>query len=195
MPDNVIFFIMVFLTAVSLSGCAQTAEQTYYGAGSKTICSGNVYLGHIAVLPETDWREDQKEPEERQSMALREIMGAFSEIPCGNLSPPGGIKEFSDWSAKPESELLKQFFDDGVDTVIMLRLEELTPRIYFTFSLPILWGGSNEADFRIRMLSVQSGKVLSDMRLKRSTGGPFNIRPAGWSGKELREGLRSVIGE
>jgi hypothetical protein len=44
------------------------------------------------------------------------------------------------------------------------------------------------------MLSVKTGKVLTDMRVRRSTGGPFNIRPAEWSRKELRAALQSIIG-
>ena len=65
--------------------------------------------------------------------------------------------------------------------------------LYFTFSLPILWGGSNEADFHIRMLSSKTGDVLIDMRVRRSTGGPFNIRPAEWSRDELQAALHDII--
>ena len=65
--------------------------------------------------------------------------------------------------------------------------------LYLTFSLPILWGGSNEADFRIRMLSVKTGDVLVDMRVRRSTGGPFNIRPAEWARDGLKVALHNII--
>jgi hypothetical protein len=126
-------------------------------------------------------------------MAIGEIKNAFQNFPCGNLNPPGGVREFSGWSGKTESQLLGEFDREGVDTIILLRIEELTPRMFFTFSLPVLWGGSNEADFHIRVLSVKSGEVLSDMRVKRYTGGPFNIRPAKWSGDELNAALRKII--
>ena len=184
------------ILALSIAGCASTSIKTYQAAGKPTICDGgNDGLGHIAVLPETAWRNDQKEPAKRESMALEEIKKAFQGFPCGNLSTPGGIRNFSSWSSKPESELLKQFSIEGVDTIILLRIEELTPYLYFTFSLPILWGGSNEADFRIRMLSVKTGDVLTDMRVRRSTGGPFNIRPAEWSRDELNAALHDIIGK
>jgi hypothetical protein len=181
---------------VTISGCASTSIKTYKAAGKSTICDGkNDSLGHIAVLPETAWRSDQKEPAERESMASEEITKAFQGFPCGNLSAPGGIRNFSSWSSKPESELLKQFSIEGVDTIILLRIEELTPNLYFTLSLPILWIGSNEADFRIRMLSVKTGEVLTDMRVRRSTGGPFNIRPAEWSRDEFKAALQGIIGK
>jgi hypothetical protein len=193
---KVIYIVCIIVLTLSISGCASTSMKIYRAAGKPTICDGGKEsLGHIAVLPETAWRNDQKEPAKRESMALEEIKNAFQGFPCGNLSVPGGIRDFSSWSIKPESELLKQFSNEGVDTIIILRIEELTPYLYFTFSLPILWGGSNEADFRVRMLSVKTGDVLTDMRVIRSTGGPFNIRPAEWSRDELKAALHDIIGK
>jgi hypothetical protein len=191
-----IYLFSIIIVMVSISGCASTSVKTYRAAGKPTICDGkNDSLGHIVVLPETAWRNDQKEPAERESMALEEITKAFQGFPCGDLSAPGGIRNFSSWSSKPESELLKQFSIEGVDTIILLRIEELTPHLYFTLSLPVLWVGSNEADFHIRMLSVKTGDVLTDMRVRRSTGGPFNIRPAEWSRDELKAALQGIIGK
>ena len=183
------------MLAVSLAGCTGTSMQTYRAAGKPTICDGeNDGLGHIVVLPETEWRKNQKEPAKREAMALEEIKNAFQDFPCGTLSAPGGIRDFSSWSSKPESALLRQFSNEGVDTIILLRIEELTPYLYLTFSLPVLWGGASEADFRIRVLSVKTGDVLMDMRVRRTTGGPFNIRPAEWARAELRAALRDIIG-
>ena len=177
-----------------IAGCATTSTKIYQMSEKTVICSRNSDdFGSIAVLPEAAWRGDQKEPAKRELMALEEIKKAFDNFPCGNLSAPGGVREFAKWSRKSESELLKDFSNEGVDTIILLRMEELTPRLYFTFSLPILWGGSNEADFRIRMLSVKTGDVLVDMRVIRSTGGPFNIRPAEWARDELKAALHNII--
>jgi hypothetical protein len=193
---KVIYIVSIIVLTLSISGCTSTSMKIYRAAGKPTICDGGKEsLGYIAVLPETAWRNDQKEPAKRESMALEEIKNAFQGFPCGNLSAPGGIRDFSSWSRKPESELLKQFSNEGVDTIIIFRIEELTPYLYFTFSLPILWGGLNEADFRVRMLSVKTGDVLTDMRVRRSTGGPFNIRPAEWSSDELKAALHDIIGK
>jgi len=176
-----------------VSGCAATTVHTYQAAGKGTICAGND-LGIIAVLPEAAWRHDQKEPKKRELMALEEIEKSFQDIPCGSTSRPGGIRNFSNWSSKPESELLTQFSEEGIDTIIIIRVEEFTPRLEITFSLPFLWGGSNEADFRVRAISVKTGAVINDMRVKRVTGGPFNVRPAEWSRVELNSGLNEAIG-
>lgn len=189
---NVNFALLISL-ATLISGCTATTMQTYRASGDKTICHGN-NIGYVAVLPETAWRDDQKEPEKRKLMALEEIKRSFQGISCGSISTPGGIRGFSNWSSTPESTLLKRFAKQGVDTIILIRIEELTPRLYVTYSLPFLWGGSSEADFRIRALSVKSGAVLADMRVKRFTGGPFNIRPAERARTELNAALKKIIG-
>ena len=189
-----IHLISIAILSISIPGCATTSTKIYRTSVKPTICNGkNGGLGYVAVLPETAWRDDQKEPAKRDLMAFEEVKNAFDDLPCGDLSAPGGIREFSNWSNKSESELLSAFSNQGVDTVILIRIEELTPYLYFTFSLPILWGGLNEADFHIRTLSVKTGDVLTDMRVRRSTGGPFHIRPAEWSRDELKAALREII--
>lgn len=189
-----IYLISTIILLILIAGCATTSTKIYPISEKTVICSRNSdNFGHIAVLPEAAWRDEQKEPAKRELMALEEIKKAFADFPCGNLSAPGGVREFAKWSRKSESELLKDFSNKSVDTIILLRIEELTPRLYLTFSLPVLWGGSSEADFRIRMLSVKTGKVLVDMRVLRSTGGPFNIRPAEWARDELMAALHDII--
>lgn len=66
-------------------------------------------------------------------MALEEIKNAFEGFPCGSLYAPGGVREFSSWSSKSKSELLKGFSNEGVDTIILLRIEELTPYFLILF--------------------------------------------------------------
>lgn len=189
-----IYLISTIILAMLIAGCATTSTKIYRMSEKTAICSRNSdNFGYIAVLPEAAWRDDQKAPAKRELMALEEIKKAFADFPCGILSAPGGVREFAQWSRKSESQLLKDFSSAGVDTIILLRIEELTPRLYLTFSLPVLWGGSSEADFRIRMLCVKTGEVLVDMRVARSTGGPFNIRPAEWARDELRVAMHDII--
>lgn len=190
------FALTVLIITINLiiTGCAATTVNVYRVGEEKTLCDEKgKNLGYVAILPEVAWRKDQKEPEKRKQMALEEIERSFQQFPCGTLSAPGGIRSFADWSGKPESALLKNLATEGVDTVILIRIEELSPRLYVTFSLPFLWGGTSEADFRIRALSVESGSVLTDMRVKRFRGGPFNIRPAEWARKEFSAALDEIF--
>jgi hypothetical protein len=187
-------FIPIFSVLIFLTGCATTRTYTYSVDGTETICGkNNINLGQVVILPEAAWRKDQKEPELREQMVLEEINDAFNVFSCGNISLPGGVKSFKNWSAIPQQKLLQQFSSENIQSLIILRIEELTPRLDVTFSIPFLWGGSSEADFRIRVISVKTGNVITDMRIKRATGGPFNVRPAEWARDELNAALRSVM--
>jgi len=181
--------VIVFL----LSACAVTNVNTYSIDGKETICHDNINLGSIVILPESAWRHDQKEPLKREQMALNEIKKAFKEVSCGKVSMPNGFKQFSNWSGISEAKTLEKFSNEGFDTIIIIRIEELTPRLNVTFSIPFLWSGSNEADFRVKVISIKTGKVLNDMRIKRVTGGLFNIRPAEWSKDELYSALQKIV--
>lgn len=191
---NLAKFFLVCFMLIFIAGCTSTRMYTYSVDGKETICGeDNNTLGHTVVLLEAAWRKDQKEPALREQMVLEEINRAFTDFPCGNISLPGDIREFSNWTALPAQEMLNTFSKESFDTVIIIRIEELTPRLGITFSIPFLWSGTNEADFRIKIISVKTGNILTDMRIKRETGGPFNIRPAEWSKEELYAALRSVI--
>jgi hypothetical protein len=147
----------------------------------------------VVVLPEAAWRSDQKEVEKRIAMAERAISSAFSDLPCGRLDEPGGIRAFAPWSDRPESDILSLYASRKVDTIVLLRLEELTPNLLITLSLPFLWSGNNEADVRVRALATDPARVLLDLRIDRTTGGPFHLRPASWSEPELEAALREVL--
>ena len=191
---NLAKFFSVYFMLILISGCTSTRMYTYSADGKETICGDyKNTLGHTVVLLEAAWRKDQKEPALREQMVLEEVNRAFDDFPCGNISLPGDIREFSNWTALPAQEMLNTFSKEAVDTVIIIRVEELTPRLNISFSIPFLWSGTNEADFRVKTISVKTGNILTDMRIKRETGGPFNIRPAEWSREELYMALRSVI--
>ncbi len=102
--------LIIATCILSSSGCASTTVHTYRAVGENTICGKeDRSLGYIAVLPEVAWRSDQKEPEKRQSMVRDEVEDAFADFPCGSTDNPGGIREFSNWSSIPESEILDKF--------------------------------------------------------------------------------------
>lgn len=190
---NLIKYIFLFLVLMHVSSCASTRTYIYNAGQNETICENeNVNFGKTVVLLEAAWRSDQKEPVQRQQMALEEIEKAFMNFPCGRISSSGDIKKYN-MSTIPEEAMLKSFTNQGVDTLIIIRIEELTPRLEITFSIPFLWSGTNEADFRIKVVSVKTGNIHTDMRVKRVTGGPFNVRPAEWSRAELNAALRSII--
>ncbi len=185
--------IVIYLSFI-VSACATTRINTYSIDGKEAICNGeNINLGSVVILPEVAWRKDQKEPKKREEMALNEIKKAFKNMSCGKVLLPNGVKDFSNWSGMIGEKLLAKFSNEGFDTVIIIRIEELTPRLNITFSIPFLWSGENEADFHVKVISVKTGKVFNDMRIQRVTGGLFHIRPAEWSKDELYLALQQIV--
>lgn len=186
--------IAVILLSIIISACATTRINTYSVNGKETICNGeNVNLGSVVILPEVAWRKNQKEPKKREEMAINEIKRAFKSMSCGNVTLPNGVKEFSNWSGITEDKLIEQLSVEGFDTVVIIRIEELTPRLNITFSVPFLWSGANEADFHIKVISIKTGKILNDMRIQRITGGLFHVRPAEWSKEELYLAIKEIV--
>jgi len=84
---------------------------------------------------------------------------------------------------------------EGVDTALFVRIEEPTPRLAVTMPLPIRWWGTREADFRVRAVDVAHGRVRLDARIRRTTGGAFQLRPAAWSEEELLRAFEAVLSQ
>ena len=184
--------LLAFVAAV-LMGCGTTSTSAYVAAGEFPVCTAqSAGLGVVAVVPETAWRSDQKEPEERLAMASRALSRAFATFSCGSLAPPGGVRAFSPWSRSPEETVLHELSEAGVETAILVRIEELTPQILVTFSVPFLWFGASEVDFHIRVVHLPSRSVRLDAQIKRTTGGPFHLRPPAWAEEELVHALEQL---
>jgi len=123
-------------------------------------------------------------------MAGRAIGQAFSTAGCGDAVD---VRAFAPWSSELERDRLDALAAEGVDTAIFVRIEELGPTIGVTFSLPFLWVGNSEAQLRLRAIQIPSRQVLLDVGIKRSRGGPFQLRPAAWAETELKAALGSVL--
>ena len=90
-----------------------------------------------------------------------------------------------------EPERLEALALEGIDTVISLSVEELGPTL--TLSLPVLWSGSSVAAFSLRAIHLPTRRVLLDARVARTTGGPFQLRPAAWAEREFVDAFESLL--
>jgi hypothetical protein len=170
--------------------CASTATRLHLAAGEPPLCRPEPALGRVAVLPETAWRSDQKQPDERTELAARALETVFSPSPClGRVE----IRPFASWSSRVEGEHLAALSEEGVTTVAFLRIVELGPTVAVTLSLPLLWYGSSEVEIHLRAVHIPTSRVLLDAHVERSRGGPFQLRPASWSEQELVAALRALV--
>ena len=114
-------------------------------------------------------------------------------LPCGSLAPRAGFGPSRRGRARRRRRCSRELSEAGVETAILLRLEELTPQILVTFSVPFLWFGASEADFWIRVIHLPSRSVRLDARIKRTTGGPFHLRPPARAEEELVHALEQLL--
>jgi len=90
------------VAALMLSACTSTLTKSYVASGAIPLCPHSRDLGRVAVLPETAWRDDQKEPDERTEMAAEAIAHVLSSSRCGEEIE---VQPFGRWSSELEAAL------------------------------------------------------------------------------------------
>jgi hypothetical protein len=68
-----------------LTACTSTKIDETFEVGERPLCSPGRDFGQVAVHFHTQWRSDQKEPAQRENMALVAIENVFSDFPCGRV--------------------------------------------------------------------------------------------------------------
>jgi hypothetical protein len=183
--------VLPILQAVLLAACV-TRVADHVAAGQPPLCRpGAPDLGVVAVLPQVVWRADQKEPEARRAIAEASLRESFAELPCARVPGPGAMRGFGDWSARPEADTLRALAAEGVDTAILVRVEELTPLL--AISIPVLWSSYSQVDLRLRVLDTRSGAVRLDVHRGRLRGGAFAVRGTGPLQAEMTTALRGLV--
>ena len=170
--------------------CSTTMTNLYVAAGEPPLCEVNPNLGRVIVVAETAWRPNQKDVAEREAMVERSLAEVLGALPCGQVE----IDSLTAWADRSEQAVLSALAARGAQTAVLVRIEELTPQLALTFSVPFLWASTSEADFRLRALGTADGSVMLDARVRRFTGGPFQLRPAKWAEDELTAGLAELVG-
>lgn len=175
---------------IACSGCATTNTESHIAAGSPPLCTDTRNLGKLAVVPELAWRIDQKEASRREVMAALAITRSFAESGCGEDVE---VLPVTSWASTLEQEQLDQLAKAGYQTAVFLRIEELGPTLMVTFSLPFLWSGTSDAEFRLRAIQIEDSVVLLDTAERRSRVGPFHLRPAAWAAPVLQAALTDLL--
>jgi hypothetical protein len=102
--------IALVALALAVAACSTVDIDETVAAGAPPLCAAGRDLGKVAVIAETGWRADQKEPAVREAMAERAIALAFAALPCGRLVAITPI------AAAP------QHTDAAADTLVRVRL-------------------------------------------------------------------------
>ncbi len=190
------FNIILISLMLILEGCTFSQFYIHDSFPVSNLCKTfNFQEGNdsnIIFLWETAWRKDQKEPDLREQMIRESMNNILENFKCSAQFNFNTKIENINWGSQLESAIIQKYSQRGFDTIVLIRVEELTPTIQITLSLPFLWSSTNEADLRIRAISVKNQKILMDRHIKRVKGGVFQLRPASWSRYELEAILRQI---
>jgi len=210
MEEALFFFEKYWLTAMhmrwlvlmisGLSGCASPSFDLHkkqpYDLCRLNITEGN-RKGSLLLELRTDWRTNQKEPQQRLQMAERVLLNLVldQQETCLGLvtaiQTHNALYQFSD--GKVDRRLLKvseiepgqvaDGFRHNFDIHLVLIMEELGPHLLLSF--PVLWSGYSEVSLQVQAFDPGSGKKLYQDRFLRRIGGPFQLHFAEQSGDEL----------
>lgn len=177
--------IAPFLVVFALGGCASVQVHRQVLQGEAPLRPS---LGVISLRPETRWRADQKEPKVREKIALAAIGQAFRDLPNGRVAE---TRPISPWTQQADLRL-DEAKKAGIDTIIVITVEELGPRLYL--SVPVLWSTYSDVKFELRAIKTFTGETLLDVNYNRLVGGPFQLRGLWPLQAEMEFALREVMG-
>jgi len=175
--------------SLSLFGCATTKLDTHAIGAAPLLFQGDNPGSKVIVVWGTAWRSNQKEGARREEIASQAIL-EFFKAKLGQEVVVQKTIEGKLAIALSDSEILQsdQVKAARYQKVVILRLEELGPTLTFYLS-PILWHGSTDILFRVRVLDVPQISLASDVSVHWTKGGPFALRGT----SALKEGLKSAL--
>lgn len=183
--------IIALVALVFLTGCATTKVETIGSPLEKPFCQLKKPPITTLVLWGTQWRPDQKEPHLREAAAsrgIREFLNSFScisatdvrKISWGEHPPLNEDILRIAASSKPEPEM-----------VLFVVVRELGPRLII--GIPSIVEGGTEVKIDVRVLEMQSSKLLADSQTLWRDGGTFVIKGIGTLDHDMSSALSSVL--
>lgn len=178
--------LTVAVAAAVLSACQSVAPAVERPAEQAALCSLGVSLGKVAIAPLTHWRDDQKEREVREPIALHAIEAVAPAISCADSTKIFPIVP----DTQSETRLIQARLD-GATSVIFIRIEELGPIAVLSF--PTLWSTWSDVKFTLDAVDVASGETLRSIPHHRREGGAYESRGLQPLQGEMEQALKDVI--
>lgn len=174
-------------SAVLLSACATPSPpNAEHLAAQAPLCTPDVSLGKVVIVPLTRWRTDQKEPQLRGSIAEKAIEAIAPTMSCASETEVLPIAPDSQ-----SAERLAEARQAGGKTAVLIRIDELGPITILSF--PALWSTWSDVKFTLDAVDVASGKTLRSIPHHRQKGGAFEARGLEPLLAEMEQALRDVI--
>ena len=189
------------ICSLAFAGCAETKVEDHAALASANAgpVASAAKLGRVLVVEEAALPADLPDRARRQAEAERAVWKAVSALSLLDTIPAAtvlGISPAAGWASLDDASLLAAGRRAGADTVMILRVEQYarSGNLYLAIALPpVWWDSKTSVSLRLRLLDVQSGKVLADLRRDRERGGTYVDRTADELPDELEASLRSLI--
>lgn len=162
-------YLLLPLSAGAFAGNVQLGSDS--GTLPSSICRRMNESEFADVQVISQWREDQKQPEERLYRAERIVRAWAENTDCFNLLPNDAT------TANTHR--------------VTITLYELGP--HFTLSIPILWSGHTEIKFRIDIESLNENRIVTSKIVHAIEGGSFNIRTLEDAYREFERQLHEIV--
>lgn len=182
---------LVIVLIATIFACS--VPQTKIHRSGKEFLCGNAEE-RVLVLWGTAWRLDQKEREDRRQKASQGITDFFAHQKCFSSVEirPEISGEEPMLLSDTEISRLASTNENAVDTVILIRVEELGPLLIFYLS-PILWEGGSEVVVSIRVLDLKTQQLVAHTHVQRRDTGAFILRGTGNLSQDLEKLLEDVF--
>ena len=189
------------ICSLAFAGCAETKVEDHAALASANAgpVASAAKLGRVLVVEEAALPADLPDRARHQAEAEQAVWKAVSALSLPDAIPAAtvlGVRPAAGWASLDDATLLAAGRRAGADTVMILRVEQYarSGNLYLAIALPpVWWDSKTSVSLRLRLLDVQSGKVLADLRRDRERGGTYVDRAADELPDELVASLRSLI--
>jgi hypothetical protein len=181
----------LLLAAALLAGCASTTVETTGSALKAPLCKPGEAPRSIYVVWGPEWRSDQKEPAERETLAQKGIEEFLAGLPCLNAV---GVKRFPAGGAMPTNEQLLNLARSATppaDVAVLVVVHELGPILLI--GIPVIVEGGTEVVIDVRVLETATSRTLAESRTHWKNGGTFVIKGTGSLAKDMASALRAAL--
>lgn len=173
-----------------LCGCATVRIDLHSTGAEIPLLRNNPAPDRVLVLWGAAWRSNQKEPGRREEIASAAIGEFFDGKAVVKRTVDGAPALLLSDSQIFRS---KDVTSSRYERIIVLRIEELGPLLTFYLS-PVLWEGSTDVSFRVRVLDPSSAALVSEIGAQWKKGGAFHLRGVSKLKEDLKSALASIFG-
>ncbi len=183
--------LALVLSAALLAACASTQIETTGTALKAPLCRRGQPPVSAWVIWGTQWRADQKEPEQREAAALRGIQAFAAGTDC--LAVVALERAAARPAAPAKGDLMQRARNarPAPDRVVHVTVRELGP----TLRLGGAGGveGGTEAVIDVRVLDARTGESLAAGQTRWRNGGALVVKGVQTLDQDMHAALRAAL--